>query len=39
VVACLNEARKSYMVVGVMAALDFGDVRKKYVIRILAIGS
>lgn len=29
VVACLNETSKSYMVVGVMAALDFGDVRKK----------
>ncbi|KAJ7197149.1 CDC45-like protein [Mycena pura] len=28
VVACLNESAQSYMVVGVMAALDFGDVRK-----------
>ncbi|KAJ7118712.1 CDC45 family [Mycena epipterygia] len=28
VVACLNEAAGSYVVVGVMAALDFGDVRK-----------
>lgn len=31
VVACLNEKRGSYMVVGVMAALDFGAIRKKYV--------
>jgi len=31
VVACLNEISHSYVVVGVMAALDFGDVRKKYV--------
>lgn len=29
VVACLNEGQKSYVVVGVMAALDFGDTRKK----------
>ncbi|KAJ7771680.1 CDC45-like protein [Mycena metata] len=28
VVACLNESTQSYVVVGVMAALDFGDVRK-----------
>ncbi|ESK92859.1 cell division control protein 45 [Moniliophthora roreri MCA 2997] len=28
VVACLNEASSSYVIVGVMAALDFGDVRK-----------
>ncbi|KAJ4001487.1 CDC45-like protein [Lentinula boryana] len=28
VVACLNEASDSYIVVGVMAATDFGDVRK-----------
>ncbi|KAK7449691.1 DNA replication initiation factor cdc45 [Stygiomarasmius scandens] len=28
VVACLNEPSNSYVVVGVMAALDFGDVRK-----------
>ncbi|KAJ7273195.1 CDC45-like protein [Mycena rebaudengoi] len=28
VVACLNEAVHSYIVVGVMAAMDFGDVRK-----------
>ncbi|KAF9049275.1 CDC45-like protein [Hymenopellis radicata] len=28
VVACLNESRGSYMVVGVTAALNFGDVRK-----------
>ncbi|CAK5279352.1 unnamed protein product [Mycena citricolor] len=28
VVACLREAHESYMVVGVVAALDFGDVRK-----------
>ncbi|KAK7049250.1 DNA replication initiation factor cdc45 [Paramarasmius palmivorus] len=28
VVACLNEASHSYVIVGVMAALDFGDVRK-----------
>lgn len=29
VVACLNEQVDKYIVVGVMAALDFGDVRKK----------
>jgi cell division control protein 45 len=29
VVACLNEKEDTYIVVGVMAALDFGDVRKK----------
>lgn len=29
VVACLNEKTQTYMVVGVMAALDFGEVRKK----------
>lgn len=29
VVACLNESSGSYIVVGVMAATDFGDVRKK----------
>ncbi|KAF8894481.1 CDC45 family [Infundibulicybe gibba] len=28
VVACLNESTAKYVVVGVMAALDFGDVRK-----------
>ncbi|KAL0578140.1 DNA replication initiation factor cdc45 [Marasmius crinis-equi] len=28
VVACLNETSHSYVVVGVMAALDFGDIRK-----------
>ncbi|TFK42714.1 cell division control protein 45 [Crucibulum laeve] len=28
VVACLNESTNHYVVVGVMAALDFGDVRK-----------
>jgi cell division control protein 45 len=32
VVACLNEKEETYIVVGVMAALDFGDVRKKSVI-------
>ena len=31
VVACLNEKTDSYIVVGVTAALDFGEVRKKYV--------
>jgi cell division control protein 45 len=31
VVACLNEREETYIVVGVMAALDFGDVRKKLV--------
>jgi cell division control protein 45 len=30
VVACLNEVSGTYIVVGVMAALDFGDIRKKY---------
>jgi cell division control protein 45 len=29
VVACLNEAEGTYVVVGVTGALDFGDVRKK----------
>ncbi|KAG5638159.1 hypothetical protein H0H81_001544 [Sphagnurus paluster] len=28
VVACLNESAETYMIVGVTAALDFGDVRK-----------
>lgn len=32
VVACLDEAKGSYTVVGVMAALDFGEVCKKCVI-------
>jgi cell division control protein 45 len=32
VVACLNEREGTYVVVGVMAALDFGDVRKKLVV-------
>lgn len=31
VVACLNEKTGTYIVVGVTAALDFGEVRKKYV--------
>lgn len=31
VVACLDERNGSYMVVGINAALDFGDVRKKLV--------
>jgi cell division control protein 45 len=31
VVACLNEGTETYIIVGVMAALDFGDVRKKWV--------
>lgn len=29
VICCLDEKRKIYIVVGVTAALDFGDVRKK----------
>jgi cell division control protein 45 len=29
VVACFNEPSNSFIVVGVMAAMDFGDVRKK----------
>lgn len=29
VVACLNEVSGTYVVVGVMAAMEFGDVRKK----------
>lgn len=29
VVACLNEEKRSFLVVGVTGALDFGDVRKK----------
>ena len=29
VVACLKEDAGTYIIVGVMAALDFGDVRKK----------
>lgn len=29
VVACLNEEVGTYMIVGVMAALNFGEVRKK----------
>jgi cell division control protein 45 len=30
VVACLNEAEGTYIVVGVTGALEFGDVRKKW---------
>ncbi|RDB20816.1 Protein TSD2 [Hypsizygus marmoreus] len=30
VVACLNEGRDTYMIVGVMAALEFGDVTKNH---------
>lgn len=29
VVTCLNEEKKTYLVVGVTGALEFGDVRKK----------
>lgn len=29
VVACLKESTDTYMVVGITAAMDFGDVRKK----------
>jgi cell division control protein 45 len=29
VVACLNEKTQTYVVVGIMGALDFGDVRRK----------
>lgn len=29
VVACLNERTQTYVVVGIMGALDFGDVRRK----------
>lgn len=36
VVACLNENAGTYMVVGVMAALDFGDVRKKFVVFVVS---
>jgi cell division control protein 45 len=32
VVACLDEKRGVYVVVGVNAALEFGDVRKKWVV-------
>jgi cell division control protein 45 len=31
VVCCLDEKNRTYVVVGVMAALEFGDVRKKFV--------
>lgn len=31
VVACLNELKGRYSVVGILAALDFGQIRKKYV--------
>jgi cell division control protein 45 len=31
VVACLNEKAGTYIIVGVTAALDFGDTRKKFV--------
>lgn len=34
VVACLNEREGTYLVVGINAALELGDVRKKYVIVI-----
>ena len=32
VVTCLNEEKKTYLVVGVTGALEFGDVRKKSVL-------
>jgi cell division control protein 45 len=32
VVGCLKEHEKKYIIVGVMAALDFDDVRKKWVL-------
>lgn len=35
VVACLNERANTYVVVGVTAALDFGEVRKKLAARFL----
>jgi cell division control protein 45 len=31
VIACLDEKAGNFLVVGVTAALDYGDVRKKYV--------
>jgi len=34
VVACLNEATQFYTIVGITAALDFGQVRKKSVVII-----
>jgi cell division control protein 45 len=37
VVACLNETEGTYVVVGVTAALDLGDVRKKYIRALLCL--
>lgn len=31
ILACLNEKSKTYLVIGINAALDFGDVKKKWV--------
>lgn len=31
ILACLNEKSKTYTVIGINAALDFGDVKKKWV--------
>ena len=37
VVACLDERRGTYVVVGVTGAPEYGDVRKKYVAGLLAL--
>jgi cell division control protein 45 len=37
VVCCLDEEPGTYIVVGVMAALEFGDVRKKFVFILFVI--
>ena len=37
VVACLDEKHASYIVVGVMAAVEMGDVRKKCVANLLSL--
>jgi cell division control protein 45 len=37
VVACLNEKEQTYLVVGVTAALDFGDVRRKCVLLFIVV--
>lgn len=38
VLACMNEPEGTFMVVGVMGALDYGDVRKKYVTLVFLRG-
>lgn len=32
ILACLNEAKGTYVVAGIMASPEFGDIRRKYVL-------